>query len=213
VTTWSRSGNALLATSSLAISVAGRGAGTLRSLSLFTLLSIASASIAWAQPTTGTPTCRAVVEGQTAQFIFPLPKRQPLTWNRGDTWDNVLEYLWQISLEAAGASDIYEFGIYLFKFPGSAETVGSPQNLLAAAQASVWERSLSAPGAEYGAASVRSDLVIQPFIDGDKLIVRVADRSTFAALFSHNPNTAHCKVRTPYEELNFDAVTPIQFVK
>jgi hypothetical protein len=189
------------------------GAVTLRSLTLFALLSIGSASIAWAEPTTGTPTCSAIVKGQTAQFIFPLPKRQPLTWNRGDTGDNVLEYLWQVSLEAAGASDIYEFGIYLFKFPGSVEAVGSPQNLLAAAQASVWERSLSAPGAEYGAARIRSDLVIQPLIDGDKLIVRVADRNTFAALFSHKPNTAHCKVRTPYEELNFEAVTPIQFVK
>jgi hypothetical protein len=185
----------------------------MRTLTLLTLLSIGPGSVAWAQPTTAAPRCGAVVTGQSAQFIFPVPKRQLLMWNRDDTLDNTLEYFWQISLEASGATEIYEFGIHLFKFPGSAEKVSSPQNLLAAAQASVWERSLSAPGAEYGAASVRSDLVIQPLIDRDKLIIRVADKRTFTVLFSHKPKTAHCKVRTPYEELNFETVTRIDFLK
>lgn len=148
--------------------------------------------------------CRAVVQGQQARFIFPLPGMEEFTWYRSQTRENHLEYSWQVALEGSQPKYPFEFGIYLFKFPGRKEQTGSLEKLISRAQASVWDRATS---------NVREDLPIERLIERDKLIILVSNRATFEALFAHKPTVAHCMVYTPYKQLNFETSTRIEYRK
>jgi tetratricopeptide (TPR) repeat protein len=148
--------------------------------------------------------CRAVIQGQKAQFIFPLPGMEEFTWHRSQTQDNALEYAWEVSLEGLHPKYNFNFGIYLFKFPGRKEKTGGLVKLISKAQASVWDRATT---------NVREDLPIERLIDGNKLLILVSNSATFEALFAHKPTIAHCRVHTPYKQLNFETSTRIEYLK
>src|ERR1700690_3339050 len=90
--------------------------------------------------------------------------------------------------------------VYLFKFPGAQERIGNFNQLVADAQASVWDQSLR----------IREDLIIQPKIEDEKLILVISDKKTFSELFSQDPTIANCRVRTPYNDINYVSKTRIK---
>jgi hypothetical protein len=147
--------------------------------------------------------CTAVVKSDKAKFTFPLPDRKEYTWNQSQTEHNHQEYIWQISLEGTNPQHNYNFGVFLFKFPWAKEMTGNLKKLFSLGQFSVWDIKTS---------SVRKDLPIDVLIENNRIVI-IASDSTFKALFSNKPNLAHFKVQTPYEQLNFDTVAPIEYLK
>jgi ligand-binding SRPBCC domain-containing protein len=175
----------------------------MKMIGLFALISLFITSVAWGEAVTYDKKCTAVVRGQAAQFIFPLPNRQTWTWNMKETTDNYQEYSWDISLAGPESSSTYNFGLYLFKFANSKEVTGSIDQLIADAQTSVWDQS----------SSVRKDLIVESTIENQKLVITVSDKKTFSELFSQNPTIAYCRVNTPYQDINFVSRTRIEFKK
>ena len=172
-------------------------------IGLLTLFVITLTSLVWAQPADYERKCTAIVRGQTSEFSFPLPKRQTWNWNMKETNDNSQEYTWEISLSGTDSKSMYNFGVYLFKYPNSQEVTGSVDKLISAGQTSVWDQS----------SSLREDLTVQSIVKDQKLILKVSDKKTFSELFSQKPTIAHCLVRTPYEDLNFVGESQIEFKK
>ncbi len=148
--------------------------------------------------------CEAIVQNQKAKFTFPLPDKKEFTWNQSQSEDNYLEYIWQVSLEGTNPQYNYNFGVFLFKYPGAKEKSGSLKRLFSMAQFSVWEMATS---------RVRADLPIEVIIENDKITILAADSATIRALFSNKPTIAHFVVHTPYKQLNIEAVIPIEYVK
>jgi hypothetical protein len=148
--------------------------------------------------------CTAVVKDHTAQFAFPLPERQAWTWYMNATPNNDLEYVWEIILGDGIGTNKYNFGVYLYKYPGSQESTGSINQLLSIAQSSVWDNKSS---------RVREDLKVQSSIEGRKLIIRVSDKETSSELFSQRPTNFNCRVATPYEGANYQSGIPLVFSK
>lgn len=175
----------------------------MRIIGRLTFVLLFLSGFAWGQQATYDKKCTAIVQGQTAQFIFPLPKRQAWTWNMKKTADNYQEYTWEIALEGSTATRKYNFGVYLFKFPNSQEITGSVNQLMSDAQTSVWDQS----------SSLRDDLIIQSNIDDQKLVLKISDKKTFSELFSEKPTIAHCRVSTPYKDIDFVSETQIEFNK
>jgi hypothetical protein len=175
----------------------------MRIISFFTFVSLFIVSFAWGQETAYNQKCTGIVRGEAAEFIFPLPNKQTWKWNMKETVDNYQEYTWEISLAGAESSCKYNFGIYLFKFPNSKEVTGNISELLSDAQTSVWDESLS----------VRQALIVQSTVQDQKLILKVSDKKTFSELFSQKPTIAHCRVSTPYEDINFVGETQLEFRK
>jgi hypothetical protein len=157
---------------------------------------------AWGKPADCEKECTAYVHGQTAEFIFSLPEKQLWTWNKKETPDNLLEYTWNISLVGNDSKGTYDFGIYLFKYPNSEEVTGSIVDLISYAQTSAWDQG-----------NRRDDLIIKSTIQDHKLIIRVTDKKTFSKLFHQKPTIAHCRVRTPYPELDCAGNAQIDFTK
>jgi len=176
----------------------------MRIIGLFMVLSFFVSGFAWGQETADyDKKCTAVVQGQRAQFSFSLPERQLWEWNLKETEDNKLEYTWEISLTGTDSKGKYNFGVYLFKYPHSQEVRGDIDRLISDAQTSVWDQSLS----------IRDDLTIKSTIQDKKLLLNVTDSKTFAELFSQKPTIAHCRVSTPYPEINYISETQIEFKK
>ncbi len=172
-------------------------------IGLITFFVLTISNLTWAQSANNDNKCTAIVRGETAEFLFPLPNRQTWTWNRKETEDNNQEYSWDISLTETDPKGTYNFGVYLFKYPNSQEVTGSVDKLISYAQTSVWDQSLS----------LRKDLIVQSTVQDQKLILKVSDKKTFSELFSQKPTIAHCRVRTPYEDLNFVGESQIEFKK
>jgi len=182
----------------------------MKSIALIILVSISLCSIATAQPPTYDKKCTAIVNGQTAQVTFPLPKGQTLTWDMADTSDDAMEYSWEVCLEQEGMPCKYNFGVLHFKF-GRSEEKGLIRELIFISQKSVWDKTNT----------VRQDLTIEADIEHDNLIdtepahliIKITDKKTFAELFSNNPTVAHCTVKTPYRDINFKSKTQIKYNK
>ena len=147
--------------------------------------------------------CRAIVQDRKVKFTFPLPDNKEFKWNQTRSDDNYPEYVWNISLEGSNPQYKFEFGIYLYKFPRATEKTGSLRELLSEAQFSVWDLKTS---------KVRDDLVIEVRIQDGKLSILVTDGVTFKELFSNKPIKAHFRVHTPYNRLNLESTTPIEYV-
>ena len=175
----------------------------MRTIGLLTLGLLLLTSYAWGQQAIYNKECTAIVQGQTAQFTFPLPEKQTWTWNMKETANNDEEYAWEITLEGDTATPKYNFGVYLFKFPSAQEAKGSMNQLIANTQTSVWDQLLR----------IREDLIIQSNVEDHKLILRISDKKTFSELFSQKPVIAHCRVRTPYTDINYFSKTQIEFNK
>jgi hypothetical protein len=148
--------------------------------------------------------CKAIVQNQIAKFSFPLPDKKEFIWNQSQSEDNYQEYTWQVSLEGTNPQYNYNFGVFLFKFPGAKEKTGSLKRLFSMAQYSVWDMATT---------RVRDDLPIDVIIENDKITVLAKDSATIKALFSHKPTIAHFMVQTPYKELNLETKTPIEYAK
>ena len=118
-----------------------------------------------------------------------------------ETSDNSLEYAWEISLGGTERSGRDKFGVYLFKYPHAREITGSIAKLIATAQTSVWDES----------SHLRWDLPVRSTIEGHKLVLRVADKKIFDALFYQKQRIVHCRFRTPYEEFNYAGESRIEF--
>jgi hypothetical protein len=176
----------------------------MRIIGLFIFLSLVASGFAGGQETADyEKKCISSVQGQTAQFSFSLPKRQIWTWNMKETEDNNLEYTWEISLTGVDSKSTYNFGVYLFKYPHSQEVNGSIDKLISAGQTSVWDQSLS----------IRGDMIIRSTVQNHTLILSISDKKTFSELFSQKPTIAHCRVRTPYPDINYLGDTQIEFRK
>lgn len=135
--------------------------------------------------------CSAVVAfgDRTATFTFPNVTDTNWTWYRDTTADNNLEYSWSISLNN-GDSPIYNFGAYLFKFPGSKQQDGSLKDLLRKCQFSVCDSSGNLnhwPNLSY---KIKDGMVIL-FID---------DLKTFNVFFQSRPLYAYFHIRLPGKE-------------
>ena len=180
----------------------------MKTISFVILTFLSLCSISTAQGPAYDKQCTAIVNGQTAQFSFPLPKGQTLTWDMKDTSDDAMEYSWEVCLEQEGMQCKYNFGVFHFKF-GRSEQKGNIRELISNSQKSVWDKTNT----------VRQDLTIEADIEHDNLIdtepahliVKIKDKNTFAELFSSNPTVAHCTVKTPYTDINFKSKTQIKY--
>lgn len=148
--------------------------------------------------------CRAVVDGQNAKFIFPLPDRSEFTWYQTKTKDDYQEYTWQVSLEGTNPQFKYNFGVYLYKYLGSREETGSLKKLFSRAQFSVWEMR---------SRKMRLDLPIDVYVKNQNITILVSNGATFKALFANKPTVAHFMVQTPYEQVNFETSSKIEYLK
>lgn len=122
------------------------------------------------------------------EFSFPIPNRDVFEWYQDKTPDNDLEYAWEIRLGGTETRSNYEFGVYLYKYPGSKPTKGDFKKLISESQVSVWNRN----------GSLNTDLKIKAHIKYDRLIVRVTDKDTISALTVNKPKFVYFTVRTPY---------------
>jgi len=160
-----------------------------------------SIGIGWGQANaTEDMGCKALVKSNAIEFSFPVPNKEIFEWCQDKTTDNYLEYVWQVALEGVEPKYNYQFGIYLFKFPGSKQRKGDLKKLISQAQVSVWELKTG---------SVRQDMKIQAVIKSDRLIIRVTDKATISALMANKPTIAHFNVYTPYKELNLVTSTTL----
>jgi hypothetical protein len=178
------------------------GEGKCKKIAFLTFVFFALSGFAWGQSEIYDKKCTAIVQGQTAQFIFPLPEKKNWTWNKKETSQNVMEYSWQISLHRSEMPANYDFGIYHFKFHTD-EATGSIKELIEVSQISVWDESHK----------IQENLIIEASVENERIIIKVLDKETFVKLFSSNPTIADCQVLTPYKELNFKSTAWIEFNK
>ena len=172
----------------------------MKTIGLVILISLSLSSIGSAQSPVYEKECTAIVSGQTAQFSFPIPQGQTLTWDMNETSEDAMEYSWEVCLESADTVCKYSFGVMHFKFCQS-ETKGNITELISKSQKSVWDESNR----------VNTDMRLDAAVEENKLIIRIVDHKTFAELFSGHPTIARCKVKTPYKDLNFGSKTPINY--
>jgi hypothetical protein len=100
---------------------------------ILALVGSAAAAIAFGAE----PRSTGVVTGLVAEFSIPVAHEGPWRWARAKTRDNVLEFMWDLSVKSSDGE--YQFGFSLFKFPGAAEGAGNLDELLRAGQASLWK--------------------------------------------------------------------------
>jgi hypothetical protein len=169
------------------------------------MLLILYTSTAAAQSLEYNKNCTATVDGQTAQFNFPMLKGKTLTWDLNDTSENAMEYSWEICLERANSNCKFRFGVYHFKCllcdNSQPNKKGTINDLLSITQKSVWN----------DANWVQTDLKVDAEIENDNLVIRITDQKTFSQLFSDNPTIARCTVKTPYRDLNFESNAAIKY--
>ena len=143
-------------------------------------------------PTGPTPeelTYQATAGSQRAVFLFPLENKPVWDWNLGSTQDNALEYMWAVELQNGSAS--YQFGFFLFKFPGRQPERGDLQRLLQAGQHSVAVLLAS------GAASVVADASVSVGQEGQYLAIAVDDPHTLSLLLSERPREVVFRAEVP----------------
>ncbi|HUO78009.1 MAG TPA: hypothetical protein VMU21_10595 [Thermodesulfovibrionales bacterium] len=174
----------------------------MKTIGLVILISLSLCNVGAAQAPAYEKKCTAVVNGETAQFSFPIPQGQTLTWDMNETSDDVMEYSWELCLERSDIQCKYRFGVLHFKFDRS-EKKGNIRELISSSQKSVWDASNW----------VQTEMKIDATIEHDNLIIRITDQKTFAEIFASNPKMARCKVKTPYKDLNYESKTGIKYNK
>ena len=85
----------------------------------------------------------------------------------------------------------YNFGFYLWKFPGARPQSGDLAELIRTGQASVFER--GAPNRNV----VIRDAGIKLKLDGNRLTITIRGRDNVKRLFSSRPTEATFKITTP----------------
>jgi hypothetical protein len=130
-----------------------------------------------------------VVTGQVAEFSIPVAHEGPWRWARAKTLDNVLEFMWDLSVKSSDGE--YQFGFSLFKFPGTAEGTGNLDELLRAGQASLWKI-----GPDGGGTLVEGAMV-SATADAGRVVIRLSDPVSLRLLFGDRPAVAKVLTRTP----------------
>jgi hypothetical protein len=145
----------------------------------------------------------AIVSSSGAEFRIPLPRPDTAVWKwyQPATTDNSLEYSWVVSVK--NGSTTYEFGFFLYKYPGSREKSGSLQTLLSAGQKSVFEQI-----GESGEGRMLPDARVEVSVDAGAIVIRIADSALVSRLFRGRPAGVIVRTRTP--DATFDTV-PITY--
>ncbi|MGA7827547.1 MAG: hypothetical protein WCA04_07810 [Geobacteraceae bacterium] len=133
------------------------------------------------------PDIQAIIRPNVLEFIFPIPNKDTFEWYQDNTPDNDLEYAWQIRLEGTEKRSDYEFGVYLFKYPGSKPAKGNFTKLISRAQVSIWDQN----------GNQNKEMKISALVENSRLIIRVTDKRTIGALMANHPKTVYFTVRAP----------------
>jgi tetratricopeptide (TPR) repeat protein len=159
--------------------------------------------------TSNTPLCTVQVKNGVAAFYFPITDNGKWVWHRQSTKDNAMEYSWEIVI--ASLRSAYNFGYYLFKFPGQSEKMGSLDELLRDSQLSV---SVSTPRPDGGTeGNFRDDLRVRGGIVKQWIIVVIKDNYTFNTILKDEPKTAQFVVRHPDESKSYVCDAPIKYIE
>ena len=144
-----------------------------------------------AMPTSGQTKSIGIVTSSTAEFRIPLARPMPgvWTWYRATTKDNVLEYSWEVSVGNAGGS--YDFGFYLYKFPGSHEKQGQLQELLSAGQMPAFESNAEGQG------QILAEAKVAISVENDAIVIRITDPAFVRLMFHDRPQTVNVSTKTP----------------
>ena len=152
---------------------------------ILALVGSAAAAIAFGPE----PRSPVVVTGQVAEFSIPVTHEGPWRWARAKTLDNVLEFMWDLSVKSSDGE--YQFGFSLFKFPGTAEGAGNLDELLRAGQASLWKIGPDGGGSLVGGTMVSATA------DAGRVVIRLSDPASVRLLFGDRPAVAQLLTRTP----------------
>jgi hypothetical protein len=150
----------------------------------------------------------AVVGPNGARFVIPVGRAAPWRWHAAGTPANAAEYRWEVELAGADSVQGYNVGFSLFNPPQPATPEeGTLAALLAAGQATVWERT-PGPGARAATwGRVEVDAV------GDSAVaIVVRDSTTVARLFASRPATAAVVTQTPAQAVERRVPLPIAYV-
>lgn len=150
--------------------------------------------------------CYASVRDYKAFFVFPKENKRQWTWYRNIIKDDHMEYSWEISLHKNNST--FNFGVYLFKFPGKTQQEGSLEELLKHAQYSVFKK----PNDSNKTLGVMEDLKIHAFVKDGSIIVGVKDRNTFNILIENKPTRAFFR-KIEDGKTVFSCDTKIEFLK
>jgi len=121
------------------------------------------------------------------RVFFPLEARSEWIWYQPTTPDNALEYAWSAEVENGGSR--YEFGFFLFKYPGRAPRSGDFGALVRAGQISV----ATAVGTSTDTRMIllpngRLHVALHRFAVGQGfMVVSIDDPETLRTLFSERP--------------------------
>lgn len=134
---------------------------------------------------------RATVSANAAEFSIPLAKPTNVRWNwyLSATREDALEYQWGIRVRASDSE--YEFGFFLFKFPGSSAATGSLEDLLNAGQATLWKTDSD------GSSSAILDARVSVSERDGAVQVRITDPAVVDRIFGSRPATARAVSKTP----------------
>ena len=137
---------------------------------------------------------RGTVGPSEARIVIPVePQAGPWRWNAPDTPENRREYGWQVELaDSTGTAWRYQFGFSHFKAPGATSGSGSLADLLAAGQATIWERTPTGGGqaVAWGRVHVRA-------LGDSAVVLSIIDPATLERLFASRPTTATVLTATP----------------
>lgn len=137
------------------------------------------------------PKSTGTVTATTAEFNIPLQQlaNDVWTWNRADTPDNGIEYLWTVTAKSGTAQ--YSFGFYLYKLPGSREARGELQDLLKAGQNSVFKEDAEGRG------EMLPDAKVKVTVKNASILVRITNPDLVRLVFHDHPETVTIHTRTP----------------
>ena len=132
-----------------------------------------------------------IVTSSSAEFRIPLtrPASGVWTWYQATTNDNALEYSWEVS--TGDGSGSYDFGFYLYKFPGSQEKQGQLQDLLSAGQMSAFESDAKGQG------QILPDAKVAISVQNDAILIRMTDPALVGRIFRDRPAIVRVHTRTP----------------
>ncbi len=150
--------------------------------------------------------CYASVRNYKAFFVFPKENKRQWTWYRNIINDEHMEYSWEIYLHKSNPA--FNFGVYLFKFPGEIQQEGSLEELLRHAQYSVVKKLSN----DNNTIEVEENLKIYAFVKDGSIIIGVNDRNTFNILFENKPTRAFFK-KTEDSKNIFSCDAKIEFLK
>jgi hypothetical protein len=121
----------------------------------------------------------AVVKDSEARFTLPAPQRPEWRWRRSETKESAREYAMSVKVSNEGQD--YNFGFFLWKFPGARPKSGSLASLIDAGQESLFARMTN------GHNGIVRDAGVKVKQEGDRVVIMVRGRKNVARLFSSRP--------------------------